>query len=88
MGDIYYLETVRSGPFPKRLYGSKDGVVLDLAAHDLDLVGYLFGRLVHIYAHQIQTDSHHQDIYARVMFKTERGTLGSSEFSWISPRKS
>jgi UDP-N-acetylglucosamine 3-dehydrogenase len=87
LGKIFYIETVRSGPFPKRLYGSKDGVVIDLAVHDLDLVNYLFGRLEHIYAHHIQTDSHRQDIYARVMLKTQNGVLGSSEFSWISPRK-
>jgi predicted dehydrogenase len=87
LGKIFYIETVRSGPFPKRLYGSKDGVVIDLAVHDLDLVHYLFGRLEHVFAHQIQTDSHRQDIYARVMLKTESGVLGSSEFSWISPRK-
>jgi UDP-N-acetylglucosamine 3-dehydrogenase len=86
LGKIFYIETVRSGPFPKRLYGSKDGVVIDLAVHDLDLVNYLFGRLEHIFAHHIQTDSC-QDIYARVMLKTETGVLGSSEFSWISPRK-
>ncbi len=87
LGKIFYIETVRSGPFPKRLYGSKDGVVIDLAVHDLDLVNYLFGRLEHLYAHYIQTDSHRQDIYARVMLRTQNGVLGSSEFSWISPRK-
>jgi predicted dehydrogenase len=87
LGKIFYIETVRSGPFPKRLYGSKDGVVIDLAVHDLDLIHYLFGRLEHVFAHQIQTESHRQDIYARVMLKTESGVLGNSEFSWISPRK-
>jgi predicted dehydrogenase len=50
-------------------------------------VHYLFGKIDHIYAQHIQTDSHQQDIYARTMFKTKRGILGSSEFSWISPRK-
>ncbi|GAH18997.1 unnamed protein product, partial [marine sediment metagenome] len=87
LGEIYYVETVRSGPFPKRLYGSKDGVVIDLAVHDLDLIHYLFGKLSQIYAHHIQTDTHKQDIYAKVMFRFELGILGSSEFSWISPRK-
>jgi len=87
LGELFYIETVRSGPFPKRLYGSKDGVVIDLAVHDLDLVLYLFGKIEHIYAHYLQTDSHQQDIYARTMFKTRGGILGSSEFSWISPRK-
>jgi UDP-N-acetylglucosamine 3-dehydrogenase len=87
LGTIFYIETVRSGPFPKRLYGSKDGVVIDLAVHDLDLIHFLFGRLEQVYAHHIQTASHKQDIYARVMLKTRTGVLGSSEFSWISPRK-
>jgi len=87
LGDLYYIGTVRSGPFPKRLYGSKDGVVIDLAVHDLDLVDSLFGRILHVYAHQIRAGEQKQDIYARVMFRTETGVLGSSEFSWISPRK-
>ena len=87
LGDIYLMESVRSGPFPKRLYGSKDGVVIDLAVHDLDLAAYLFGNLNQIYAQHISINSNNQDIYAKVMFKTKNGIIGSSEFSWISPRK-
>jgi UDP-N-acetylglucosamine 3-dehydrogenase len=87
LGKLYYVETVRSGPFPKRLYGSKDGVTADLAVHDLDLVAHLFGDLVHIYAHDICINEGAQDIYARAMFKTTSGVVGTSEFSWISPRK-
>jgi UDP-N-acetylglucosamine 3-dehydrogenase len=87
LGDIYCVETTRSGPFPKRLYGSKDGVVIDLAVHDLDLISYLFGGLRQLYANCITTQEKHQDIHARVMFKTERDIVGSSQFSWISPRK-
>ena len=56
LGKIYYVETVRSGPFPKRLYGSKDGVVIDLAVHDLDLVPYLFGGLEQLYANHLKPD--------------------------------
>jgi predicted dehydrogenase len=81
LGDIYCVETARSGPFPKRLYGSKDGVVIDLAVHDLDLVSFLFGGLRQLYANCITTQEKHQDIHARVMFKTERGIVGSSQFS-------
>jgi predicted dehydrogenase len=84
---VYYIETVRSGPFPKRLYGSKDGVVIDLAVHDLDLVAYLGGELEQLYSHQIRVGDRRQDAYARVMLKTKKGILGSCEFSWISPRK-
>jgi UDP-N-acetylglucosamine 3-dehydrogenase len=87
LGEIYNVETTRSGPFPKRLYGSKDGVVIDLAVHDLDLVAYLFGGLTQLYASCITTRERGQDIHARVMFKTEGNVVGSSQFSWISPRK-
>jgi UDP-N-acetylglucosamine 3-dehydrogenase len=87
LGDLYCVETARTGPFPKRLYGSKDGVVIDLAVHDLDLVAYLFGDLTQLYANHITTRESHQDIHARVMFKTVKGIVGSSQLSWISPRK-
>ncbi len=87
LGALYYVETVRSGPFPKRLYGSKDGVVIDLAVHDLDLIAYLFGDLAQLYANHIVTPDHRQDIHARVMFRTVQNVAGASQFSWISPRR-
>lgn len=87
LGEIYNVETTRSGPFPKRLFGSKDGVVIDLAVHDLDLVAFLFGGIRQLYANCITTGEKTQDIHARVMFRTETGIVGSSQFSWISPRK-
>ena len=87
LGDVYCVETARSGPFPKRLYGSKDGVVIDLAVHDLDLIAYLFGGLRQLYANTITTEGERQDIHAHLMFTTLSGIVGSSQFSWISPRR-
>lgn len=87
LGDIYYVETSRCGPFPKRLYGSKDGVVIDLAVHDLDIIASLFGPLSQLYSNNIQTPGSKQDIHARVLLKTVNGIVGTSQFSWISPKK-
>lgn len=87
IGGVYYIETERSGPFPRRMYGKPDGVVLDLAVHDLDLAHFLCGKLTQIYANLIQSGSSNQDVYSRVMYRTEQDVLGSSEFSWISPRR-
>jgi UDP-N-acetylglucosamine 3-dehydrogenase len=87
LGNVYYVETTRAGPFPKRLYGSKDGVVIDLAVHDLDLIAYLFGPLGQLYANLILTPDRRQDIHARVMLKTRGGIVGTSQFSWISPKR-
>jgi UDP-N-acetylglucosamine 3-dehydrogenase len=87
LGDVYYVETSRCGPFPKRLYGSKDGVVIDLAVHDLDIIASLFGPLRQLYANHIQTPGSKQDIHARVLLKTMSGIVGTSQFSWISPKR-
>jgi UDP-N-acetylglucosamine 3-dehydrogenase len=87
LGDVYHVETTRVGPFPRRLYGSKDGVVIDLAVHDLDLVAFLFGPLRQLYSNHILTPGASQDIHARVMFKTVSGIVGTSQFSWISPKR-
>jgi len=87
LGDLYYVETSRAGPFPRRLYGSKDGVVIDLAVHDLDLIAYLFGPLAQLYANHITTPGSQQDIHARVLLKTKGGIVGTCQFSWISPRR-
>ena len=87
LGDVYYVETSRCGPFPRRLYGSKDGVVIDLAVHDLDIIASLFGPLRQLYANHIQTPGSNQDIHARVLLKTVDGIVGSCQFSWISPKR-
>ena len=55
LGDIYLVNTVRSGPFPKRLYGMHGGVLVDLAVHDADIIAYLIGDIKHVYAHVIKT---------------------------------
>jgi UDP-N-acetylglucosamine 3-dehydrogenase len=87
LGNVYYVETTRAGPFPKRLYGSKDGVVIDLAVHDLDLIAHLFGPLRQLYANLILTPGGRQDIHARVLLKTKGGIVGTAQFSWISPKR-
>lgn len=84
IGDIYLVNTVRAGPFPKRLYGSPGGVLVDLAVHDVDIVSYLVGNIEEVFSHIIRSGS--QEIYANVLFKA--GNIhGSSEFSWISPKR-
>lgn len=84
LGEIYLVNTVRAGPFPKRLYGSPGGVLVDLAVHDADIISYLVGDIDEVFAHVIRTGS--QEIYANVLFKI--GNIrGSSEFSWVSPKR-
>lgn len=84
IGDVYLVRTTRSGPFPKRLYGSTGGVLVDLAVHDIDVINHLIGKMDEVFAQIIKSGK--QEIFANVLFKI-KNVSGSSEFSWISPKR-
>ncbi len=85
IGDVYLVNTIRAGPFPKRFYGSRGGVLLDLAVHDIDVISYLIGDINEVYSHIIK--SGRQEIFANALFRINKNICGSSEFSWVSPRR-
>lgn len=82
-GEIYLVDTIRSGPFPKRLYDV--GVLADLSVHDVDIINYLIGRIKQVYSNLIFSDG--REIYAKTLFKISHTIKGSSEFSWVSPKR-
>ena len=85
LGDPYLVNTVRIGPYPKRLFGQSDGALIDLASHDADIIQYLLGPITQVYAQLIMSGK--QEIYAKALFKVNHSMNGSSEFSWISPQR-
>jgi len=85
IGKVYLINTVRVGPFPKRLYGLWEGVLVDLAVHDVDIINYLGGNIEQIYSQLIFSGN--QEIYANCLFNLKEGVKASSEFSWVSPKK-
>ena len=85
LGKIYLINTVREGPFPKRLYGTPGGVLIDLAVHDMDIIEYLVGNINQVYSQLIVSGK--QEIYAKVLLQIDDSIKGSSEFSWVSPKK-
>lgn len=84
LGEIYMVHTIRAGPFPKRLYGQPGGVLIDLAVHDVDIINYLVGNIKEVYSKIMKSSK--QEIYAKALFKITNKIIGSSEFSWISPK--
>ena len=83
LGDIYLFNTVRAGPYPKRI---KDvGVLVDLAIHDIDIIRYLIGDIKKVYAQLIIVKN--IPIYCKSLFKVGLNINGSSEFSWVSPKR-
>ena len=86
LGEIYLVNTIRIGPFPKRLYGFQEGVLIDISVHDIDVIRYLAGEIKQVYSQLIFLGK--QEVYARCLFELEKGIKSSSEFSWISPKRS
>lgn len=84
LSNIYLINTHRTGPFPKRLLGKMDNVLVDLAVHDFDIINYLGGDIKSIKSQIIKSGK--QEIYAKTLMKLKNGIRASSEFSWISPR--
>ena len=60
-------------------------VLIDLSVHDVDIINYLAGEIKQVYSQLIFSDK--QEIYAQCQFQVAEGIKASSEFSWISPKK-
>ena len=84
LNNVYLVNTHRVGPFPKRLLGNVEGVLIDLAVHDFDIINFLCGRIQDIQSQIIRLDK--QEIYVKTLMDLENKVKASSEFSWISPR--
>lgn len=85
LGKIYLVNSVRNGPFPKRLYGFQEGVLIDLSVHDIDIIRYLVGDINRVYSQMIFSGK--QEIYTKSLFQINGDIRGSAEFSWVSPKK-
>lgn len=85
LSQLYLVNTRRIGPFPKRFLGKEDGVLIDLAVHDLDIVNHLCGTIQDMNSQIISGSG--QEFYVRTLMDVENDIRASSEFSWISPRR-
>ena len=86
LGQMYRIEVDRVGPFPTRIFDV--GVILDLAAHDLDIIGSLVGdRPTRLYC-QTQQLLHqtHEDVMVGLL-NYPGGILAVLNINWTSPVK-
>lgn len=85
LSNIYLINTRRVGPFPKRLLGNIEGVLVDLAVHDFDIINYLGGKIENIQSQIIKSGK--QEIYVKTLLDLENNIKASCEFSWITPMR-
>lgn len=85
-GRIFLIHARRLGPFPERIQDM--GVVIDLAAHDLDVMLYLLEEEVErVYAETARwVHARHEDLLAGLLY-FRSGTLGLLDINRLTPTK-
>ncbi|WP_106849014.1 Gfo/Idh/MocA family protein [Blastococcus sp. Marseille-P5729] len=86
LGEIYQIATRRQGPFPARI--ADVGVVMDLASHDIDSVGFVTGREFQAVSARTAHKSgrEHEDLVA-VTGQLEGDLVANVLVNWLSPKK-
>lgn len=86
LGEVYRVEVDRIGPFPARIFDV--GVTLDLAVHDLDIIGNLLGKQpVRLYCQSQQLlHQNHEDAMIGLLDYPD-GILAVLNINWTTPVK-
>ena len=86
LGRIFEIVARRKGPFPARVRDV--GVVLDLAAHDLDIMWYLTGaEVTRVYAETARRVHTSQEDLLLGTLRFTDGTIGVLDINWLTPAK-
>jgi UDP-N-acetylglucosamine 3-dehydrogenase len=86
LGRIFEIVARRKGPFPTRVRDV--GVVLDLAAHDLDVMWYLTGaEVTRVYAETARRVHETQEDMLSGLLRYEDDTVGVLDINWLTPTK-
>jgi UDP-N-acetylglucosamine 3-dehydrogenase len=86
LGRTFEIVARRKGPFPVRIRDV--GVVLDLAAHDLDVMWYLTGaEVTRVYAETAQRVHKSQEDMLSGLLRFSDDTVGVLDINWLTPTK-
>ena len=83
--DILSIAITRVGPFPPRM--SNVGVVIDLAVHDIDLIGWFTGSEIVEVQPQLSSAKAEREDIALLQFRTASGVLAHINTNWLTPFK-
>src|SRR4051812_24806398 len=83
--DILSIAITRVGPFPPRM--SNVGVVIDLAVHDIDLIGWFTDSKINQVQPQVSSALAEREDIALLQFRTPSGCLAHINTNWLTPFK-
>lgn len=86
LGRVFQVHARREGPFPARIRDV--GVVIDLATHDLDVMGRIVGsNVTRLFAETEQRiHTEHEDMLNAVL-RFDSGAVGVLQVNWLTPTK-
>jgi predicted dehydrogenase len=88
IGRVLHLHARRLSPFPQRQ--GHQGVALDLATHDIDVMRFVTGQEVaRVFAESsapLSNDEQHEDILCATV-RLDDDTMGLLETNWMTPAK-
>jgi UDP-N-acetylglucosamine 3-dehydrogenase len=86
LGKVYQISTRRVGPYSGRIRDV--GVVMDLASHDIDLVGFLSGSTyVNVSSRSLKPLGNSYEDLLLAIGALSDGSLVSHLVNWVSPTK-
>ena len=86
LGDVYHIETERTGPFPERILST--GVALDLLVHDVDLILALMGQgPAWTFAHRERRVHPRCEDGITALLGFDRDVIAVVKANWLSPTK-
>lgn len=86
LGRLFQIVARRKGPSPHRVRDV--GVVIDLAAHDLDIMWYLTGaEVTRVYAETAQQVHESYEDMLSGLLRFNDGTVGVLDINWLTPTK-
>jgi len=85
-GELITISSKRVSNFPGRIRDV--GVILDFGVHDIDVMRYLMGEVILVYAKGgiFNKQIKHED-YGNVLLTFENGRCGFIEVNWLTPIK-
>src|SRR5689334_19340217 len=83
--DILSIAITRVGPFPPRM--SNVGIVIDLAVHDIDLIGWFTDSDIVEVQPQLSSAVAEREDIALLQFRTASGVLAHINTNWLTPFK-
>ena len=85
MKDMITVGAKRVSGFPRRIRDV--GVVMDLGVHDIDVLHYLCGEVVEVYARGGKIKHEKYEDHASILLSFENGHTGYIETNWLTPKK-